>query len=205
MNARNNSDKLSDIAYPNFNAIHNVEDITGSGTITEPVSLQEAKDYIRLESFQEDDDSPADQFDFDDDLIESLVTEGRIWCEKYSGVHLVPKTLRVDFTCGAGMMQFPGPVTSTISSQAITDKNGIAATGTIFWIGTLFPKLETTFTDRMQITYNAGYGTDCPEWAKNAIKAYVAWAYENRGDEAVGEPERSAAICRPHRRVKAWA
>ena len=76
MNARNNSDKLSDIAYPNFNAIHNVEDITGSGTIAEPVSLQEAKDYIRLESFQEDDDSPADQFDFDDDLITSLITDG---------------------------------------------------------------------------------------------------------------------------------
>lgn len=288
MNARNNSDKICDVAYPNYNAIHNVEDISGSGTITEPVSLQEAKDYLRMEGFADDgsaivpedpvnltllaagdtvtsalligksilnltrsglgytqvssspgsleftfDDTtgeivfgvaagvgnepvvvlPGDQgvssgnvFTFDDDLITSLITEGRIWCEKYTGVHLVEKTLRVDFTCGNGMLQFPGPVTSTIGSQTITDKNGVVYTGQVFWIGTLFPKLETTFADRMHITYAAGYGSDCPEWAINAIKAYVADHYEYRGDDAPpAANERAAQKCRPHRRVNVWA
>lgn len=206
MNARNNSDKLCVSDGPTFNAIHNVEDITGSGTITEPVTLQQVKDYIRLDGFQPDDDSPADLFNFDDDLLNSLITEGRMWCEKFTGIHLVPKTLRVDFTNGDGYLQFPGPVSGSIASSTITDKNGIAQTGTIFWVGTIFPKLETTFSDRMQITYDAGYGTDCPEWAKNAIMAYVADHSEYRGDDKPEAPnERAAQKCMPHRRVIVWA
>lgn len=200
MNARNNSDKLCDVAFPNYNAIHNVEDITGSGTITEPVTLQQVKDYIRVDTFQPDDDSPADLFNFDDNLLNSLITEGRMWCEKFTGVYLASRTIMVDFTNGLGMLNFPGPVTGLIGS--ITDKNGVVETGQVFWIGSIFPKLETAFSDRMQVSYEAGYGTDCPEWAKNAIMAYCADHYEFRGDDKPDAPnERAAQKCRPYRRV----
>jgi hypothetical protein len=204
-NNRTNEDKLQPCDV-NFNAIHNVEDISGSGTITEPVTLQQAKDYLRLEGYQPDDDSPADEFDFDDGLITSLIVEGRRWCEEYTGIHLVPKTLRVDFTNGAGLLQFPGPVTTAVASIVIADKNSITQTGQVFWIGQLFPKLETSFCDRMQVEYEAGYGSDVPDWAKNAIKAYVADHYEYRGDDAPPAANvRAAQKCRPYRKIKSWA
>lgn len=201
-NYRTNEDKLCNSDYANYNAIHNVEDITGSGFATEPVSLQELKDYLRLSGFSFDDDSPADEFDFDDDLITSMGVEARMWCEKFTGIHLVPKTLRVTFTNGAGNLRFPGPVTSDITTAVITNRDGAIQSGTVYWVGTLFPMLETQFSYRTSVDYEAGYGTDCPDWAKNAIKAYVAWAFENRGDVDAGSPVRAAAICRPYRKVK---
>lgn len=204
--ARNNSDKLCQPCGSGFNAIHNIEDITGSGTITEPVTLQQAKDYLRLEGFQPDDDSPADEFDFDDALVTSEIIAARLWVEKYTGVHIVPKTLQVTLTNGVGMMAIPGPVTGTITWK---DKDGGSIPAARL-IGSLFPKIESETCERQVLEYEAGYGTDCPDWAKNAIKAYVAWAYENRGDatpnrftEFTSEsPDKAAAFCRPYRRVK---
>lgn len=196
MNARNNSDKLQPCAGVNYNTIHNVEDITGSGSVSEPVSLQQAKDYLRLDGFQPNDDSPADLFDFDDALITSLIIEARKWCEQFTGVHFVPKTLQVTLTNGVGMMRIPGPVTGTITWK---DQDGNSITAARL-IGSLFPKIESETCDRQVLEYSAGYGTDCPDWAKNAIKAYVAWAFEHRGDEDLkGSPERAAAILRPYR------
>lgn len=281
VNNRTNEDRLQPTQI-NYNQIHNVEDISGSGGITEPVTLQEMKDYLRLEGFADDgsgitpeapieltlleaattvtsalligksilsltrsgttmyeadsfvvlnflfDDatgiitfenagnvggepigilygeagtSSGNVFGFDDAIIESQTTEARMWVEKFTGVHVVPKSLEVTLTCGAGYMRIPGPVTGTIS---IVDKNGLTITGTEF-IGTLFPKIVTTFSDRMVMTYTAGYGTDCPEWVKGAIKAYVADHYEFRGDDKPEAPnERAAMICRPHRRLTLW-
>lgn len=196
MNARNNSDKLQP-CNSTFNAIHNVEDITGSGTITEPVSLQQLKDYLRLNGFQPDDDSPADQFDFDDALITSMGIEARKWCEQFTGVHLVTKTLQVTLTNGVGLMRIPGPVTGTILWKD-QDGNSIAAARLI---GAIFPKIESETCERQVLEYEAGYGSDCPDWAKNAIKAYVAFSFEHRGDESdiKGSPERAAAILRPYK------
>lgn len=210
MNARNNSDKLCN-SEATYNAIHSVEDITGSGTITEPVSLQEAKDYLRLETFTFDDDSPADEFDFDDALVSSMITEARMWCEQYLGgeflmVGLIPRTIEVWLTNGAGPIRIPGPVTSALSDITFADKNGNAVTSEVFWMGATFPKLDGGFSDRVKLVYDAGYDVP-PEWVKNAILAYVVWAYEHRGDEdqVKGSPERAAAICRPYRRIKLFA
>lgn len=197
MNYRTNEDKLCNNGNGSFafNAIHNVEDVSGSGGVTEPVTLQEAKDYLRLSGFQPDDDSPADNFDFDDDLITSMIVEARKWSEQYTGVHLVPKTLQVTLTNGVGMMRIPGPVSGTITWN---DQDGGSITAARM-IGAIFPKIESNSTARQVLQYDAGYGTDCPDWAKNAIKAYVAWAFENRGDVDAGSPERAAAILRPYR------
>jgi len=59
----------------------NVVDITdSSGAITEPVTLQEAKDYMRLTGFVDVGESPTtdlSDFSFDNDLIEDLITAAR--------------------------------------------------------------------------------------------------------------------------------
>lgn len=185
----------------NYNAYHSIEDISEeSPPVTEPVALQDMKNYLRLEDFDETSPNPIEEFDFDDDLISSLITEARMWVEKFTWLHLIPKTLQVIVTCGEGMMSIPGPVTGDITT---VDKNGNTVSG-IEFLGSQFKKITTCHDYRLMLTYPAGY-SQAPEWAINAIKAYVAWAYENRGDEdKKGSPDRAAAICRPHRRVPLW-
>lgn len=207
MNARNNSDRLCQPSTVNYNEIVNVEDVSGSGTITEPVTLQDVKDYLRLDTFQPNDDSPADLFHFDDSLITLMIIEGRKYCEQFTGMHFIPKTLEITLINGSGFMRIPGPITGSIT---IVDENGISVSG-MEKIGTLFPKINTNVDSRCVLTYAAGYGSDCPEWAQNAIKAYVAWAYEHRGDESElikgsnsASPDRAAAILRPYKISKSF-
>lgn len=200
MDYRRNEDKWCDQGGCNYNHIWLVEDISEeSGSAGEPVTLQEVKDYIRAEGFQADDDSPADEFTFDDDLLDAMIIEARMWVEKQTGVHLVNKHLQVVLSNGDGMSELPGPVTGAIT---VMDSEGAVLTD-VAYFGTLFPKLRRPNLDKMILTYWAGYNGDAPKWARNSIKAYVAWAYEHRGDEtdAKGTPDRAAQICRPHNRL----
>lgn len=182
------------------NLIHTIENTSEESGSTEPVTLQEVKDYLRLEGY---DESPAGEFDFDDDLIESLITEARVWVEKYTGQSLIPKTLQVVLLNQAGYIELPGPVTGAI---VITDKDGNTIDSSTYnLIGSQFPKLVTTFSNDITLTYNAGYA-QCPDGLKNAIKAYIAENYEHRGDEQPDKAltERAARKARPYRRVVVW-
>lgn len=196
------------------NQIINVDDDFESGIITEPVTVQQAKDYIRLGGFE--DESGEQEFDFDDTKIESMITEGREWVEKYTGQYLVPRQLTVVLLNQAGGLRLPGPV---IGSVVYTNPDAEVITDSLTVVGTKYPKItsgwysfgENAITnnynplaDQITAVYEVGY-TTFPKWVENAILAYVAWAYENRGDEQTGSPERAAAIARPHRRVTAWA
>jgi hypothetical protein len=198
-NYRTNEDKLCATEFNNYNLLINVEDLSeDSGPVLEPATLQEVKDYMRLEGFNAD-DSPGTDMDFDDLLIEDMIVEARMWIEKFTGLHLVPKRLQVTFCNGSGNFELPGPV-----QGAITITGDIT---TAEYIGTQFPKVRTQGNE-IVATYAAGYnyGT-APAWVKNAIKAYCVWAYERRGDETnlKGTPERAGAICRIHRRLSVWA
>ncbi len=200
MDYRRNEDK---IVYPdcNYNCVHLVEDTSEGSPADAVVTLQEVKDYLRLEGWQSDDDSPGDDFDFDDVLLDAMIEEGTQWVEKMSGVHLRPKTLHVVLSNGAGLINIPGPVTGAIT---VTDRYDVAITG-METIGDKFKKVVYPRLPLMQLTYPAGYVT-CPEWAKNAVKAYIADHYEYRGDDAPpAANKRAMQILRPHRRIVAWA
>jgi uncharacterized phiE125 gp8 family phage protein len=160
-----------------------------SGSFTEPVTLQQVKDFALRQT-----DS------YDDDYITALISEARSWIEKYTGLYIIPRSIEVVLLNQAGSIELPGPVTSDIT---LMDKDGEDIDADDYDIigGSI---IETTFCDRITASYEAGY-TTVPEWVKNAIYAYIAHSYENKGDEGGGSPERCAAICRPYRRVKAWA
>lgn len=187
-----------------INQIINVEIISGdSPPVTEPVGLAEMKDYLRLQGFVSNEDSPADEFDFDDDLIEDMITEARIWAEQFIGgdnrMHMImPRDIEVVAQNEAGGIKIPGPVRGAIVS---VDDNDTTIDPVI--VGTVFPKVDTAYCNPITLSYSAGY-TTFPAWVKNAIKAYVAFAYENRGDEQVKSPERAAAILRPYRKINAF-
>lgn len=279
MNYRTNEDKLCDNSYNNWNAIINVEDLSeDSGPVLEPATLQEVKDYLRLEGYDQPSTgisvqepitldllagqttvtSPSlvnaviiqltregttytqalatgnlkfthdpetgtlafnnagningeeigvsygyangggssEYFDFDDQLISDMIIEARMWVEKFTGIHCVPKRLQVVYCNGNGYLELPGPVTGTIDSIE-----------TLTLLGANFPKIKSPLTNEATITYPAGYDSGtAPAWVKNAIKAYVADHYEYRGDDAPpAANQRAAGICRPYRRVSVWA
>jgi hypothetical protein len=184
-----------------INQIINVEITSGeSPPVSEPVGLQEMKDYLRLEGYVTNEDSPSDDFTFDDDLIEAMISEARQWVEAKTWVHVIPKTIEVSARCEAGYLEFPGPVTSDIS---LSDLDGNAITDAR-WLGTRFPKLISTHCAPLTATYNVGYSGNSPKWVTDAIKAYVAWAYENRGDEEAGKPDKAYQVIREHIKRPSW-
>lgn len=204
MNYRRNEDKLvsdSPIGAA-YNHIYSVDDISiESGEPTEPVTLQEMKDYLRIDGSQ--DDSPGDEFDFDDELIEDLIAEGRIWVENFTGLHLIQKSLKVVLLNQAGMIELPGPVTSTV---VIKNMDGeVTDADTYVFIGSSFLKLVTPFCDKIILEYEAGYTrTTTPRGLKGAIKSYVADHFEYRGDDDKTANERAARKARPYRRLSTF-
>ena len=173
------------------NQIINVDEDFESGDITEPVTLTQAKNYLRLEGFTSD-DSGEQEFDFDDTLIESMITEARMWVEKYTGLYLVPRTLTVVLLNQAGYIELPGPVVGTITWADDAEPEMVGS------------KIKTKYGCELTATYDVGY-TEFPKWVENSILAYVADHYEWRGDDKAPAPnERAAQIARPHRRVRSW-
>jgi uncharacterized phiE125 gp8 family phage protein len=193
----------------NYNLVHSIEDISsGSGEIVEPVTLEEMKAYLRLEGWDS-----SGEFDFDDALILSMITDARIFCEKKTGCSLIPKTIAAYITNGLGMLSLPaGPVTGTVSIVNEADITIDPATIKLF--GTKFPQLKLPIGKLMVATYEAGYsGIDesgganpIPEGLRNAIKAHVAENYEHRGDEQDTIPafKMAATLCKPYIKYATW-
>lgn len=175
----------------NYNLVHTVKDITdSSGDPTEPVSLAEVKSYMRLEGFQDVDESDSTEFDDDDDLIETLIVTARKKLEKLYGISLVTKTLRAVITNLAGDIEIPqGPV---ISITSLKDKSGTAIADYTITGYTEDERDENQFNDfltleypsceKMVMVYEAGY-TDVPEALKIEILRYVTWLFTYRGDK----------------------
>jgi hypothetical protein len=141
----------------NYNAVISASFEYGE-TVAEPVTLQEAKDWCRI-------DVPDD-----DALITSLITGARIICENYSGLSFVTKTVTAVLVNGLGNIDLPyGPVAGAVT---YTEIDGTAITGYDISDGRL---------DRFKASYTAGYGT-LPQNLKTALLNQIAWMNQNRGD-----------------------
>lgn len=193
----------------NYNLVHSIEDISsGSGEIVEPVTLEEMKNYLRLEGWDN-----SGEFDFDDALILSMITDARIFCEKKTGCSLIPKTIAAYITNGLGMLSLPaGPVTGTVS--IVNEAEVAIEADKIKLFGTKFPQLRLPIGHLLTATYTAGYNAidesggsnPIPEGLRNAIKAHVAENYEHRGDEQDTAPvfKMAAMLCKPYVKYSAW-
>lgn len=125
----------------------------------EPVTLEEAKVYLRVD------------FDDDDAVIARMIKSSVQRLQKYSG--------RV-FTrsqCHAVYAQEPGGDRILL---AYNDNITITGDYADCMIGTTV--IKTTDTE-VEIDYEAGY-TVIPDWITTAVLQDVAWMYENRGDMA---------------------
>lgn len=131
---------------------------------TEPLTLQEAKDWCKIEQ------------DTDDVIITALITAARRMCETYSCIGFINREVTAVVSNFNGGFWLPyGPVTGD-PTAVNTDESDLDIT---YELG------QVTTTGQMQVTYQAGYVT-LPEDLKTALKCQVLFLYENRGESTAG-------------------
>lgn len=134
----------------------------------EPVTLQEAKDYMRISSESEN------------DLIEELITSARERIEKYTGLSLGLKTLKAYWFYFHVPAEIPyGPVTAI---NSVVDDNDVELEYTAR--GLQYKTLEAYSTQGLAIEYEAGF-TIVPKGLKLAILKQVSTDYENRENYSI--------------------
>ncbi len=142
----------------------------GEADITEPISLQAAKDWLKVEG------------DDDDALIEDLIPAARLMCEQYCNKSLVVRTITAVIRNELGEQRLPyGPHGEIVSA---VDGDGNAVTLTTR--GDQFLTVKDPCYDYLKIVYTAGYSI-CPPLFKKAILRQVAFLYQNRGNEQSSE------------------
>lgn len=157
VNVRTNSVTFVGAGGVSYNAV--IDTSFSAESPTEPVTLQEAKDWCRIDV--------AD----DDTLIEMLIKGARAICEHAGNLSLITRTVSAKIHNGLGNFVLPyGPVVGDITS--FTDVNGEVFTDYV---------LSDSYGQDMTVVYNAGYAT-LPENLKTALLCQIAWMYNNRGD-----------------------
>lgn len=131
----------------------------------EPVTLQEAKDWCRIDVTD------------DDALITRLIKAARRVCENYVNLSFITRTVTAVIHNGLGNFTLPyGPVVGNITSFADAEANVMTDYN-----------LRTPYGSDIVVTYNAGYSPgSLREDLRNALLCQIAWMYENRGDAKLG-------------------
>lgn len=169
---------------------------TIAGPAEEPVSLERAKNHLRVDHGAED------------DLISALLAAAREMSESHAGRRWITQQMRLtlaDWPCdriGGVYGAIPIPVAPVASVQSVKH---YATTGTLttlvadtdyqVWLDHSPPLIApaptktwpTVQPDRLaavQVAFTAGYGeaVAVPEQAKQAMLMCLAYWYENRGD-----------------------
>lgn len=164
----------------------------------EPVSLDAAKEFLRLGT------------DAEDGLVARLIASARAQIEAASGLALVSRTLRRTWTrwplaiVAAGVRLRPGPAVALVSvervdatgeSEIFTSRFEISAGKLRLKAGQALPGIAAG--GRVEVTFQAGFGTpaDVPEDLQHAVKLYVQAAYLRGSERPLsGLPEDVQAI-----------
>lgn len=158
----------------------------------EPVSLAEAKEFLRLDH------------DLDDNLITGLIASARVWAEEYTRRAIVQQTIRAVWEGElASPLPIPRPpfvsaveaayrVDAGATEQTFTPEIMTQTEPASLWVDSL-PALGAT--GYIRLDYKAGY-SDPPGPLKTAIKLAVQAAY----DQGLYElPANARALLSPYR------
>lgn len=136
----------------------------------EPVTLEEAKAYIKVDYTEED------------AFINSLIRAARKVLEEKYDIGIVEKTLKVIINNSCGGRDLPGSPVGEIVSVAT--KGGPITDYDIS--GDFHRYVEWPVCDYVTVTYKSGYPLDqVPAEYKTAIMAQVLWMFERRGDQDI--------------------
>ncbi len=173
----------------------------------EPVTLAEAKAYLRVD------------LDDEDALISRCIVAAREAAERYTGRAFVTQDLclRRDAWPGGGTraLALPRPPLIEIATVTVFDLSGTATVLSsdayivdsaavpgriVLRAGTLVPSVPRE-TNMVEIAYRAGYGdtaADVPASIRSAILHWVGHLFEHRGDSS-GLPSDAHALLAPYR------
>lgn len=159
---------------------------TGDVVITEPVLLNEAKNWLKVE------------VDDDDALIEALITAARQCCEGYTNLSFVEREVTAILKNDLGGIRFPyGPVGNIVSMH---DSEGTEITDYDVQ-GVANKRLITPDYCYVKAVYTAGY-LSLPRQLKTGLLMQLAWMYQRRGDvEATEVSPEARLILYPYRSV----
>ena len=184
-----------------YNLLIDWEDQTNESGLTEPVTVEEVKNYLRLEGFIDSSESISSEFNDDDVLIANLITSARERLEEFTGLSFIPKTWQIEFTNLAGNFEIPfGPV-NTINT--VLDDEGDSISTDDFTTSLNKRVFKTPTYENMVMTYEAGY-TTLPKGLKDAMLKEVAYRYINRGDENVDGMSREAMVLASKYKTDNW-
>jgi uncharacterized phiE125 gp8 family phage protein len=154
------------------------------GTVIEPVTLAEAKNYCRVST------------DADNDLITDLITQARQAIEKATGLCIIKKIVQVWFDNPAGNISLPwGPMDPTTFVLYNQDNTEIVAANYRL-LGGQYPSLYQPTYTMMYALYSSGFDS-VPKDLKVAILDQIDFDYENRGADV--ERYDQTGVCQ-----KAW-
>ena len=177
MDYTKNIDKYIEPATDLYNGVLS---LTFSSEGSEPVTLQEAKDWGKIDQ------------DTDDAIIYALITASRRICEKFSGIGFIERDIVAGINNSNGGFALPyGPITSGPTAVDV-DGNALSL---VYNLG----QIESP-TGRMVVTYSAGYSL-LPEDLKTALKCQFLYLYQNRGEGTEGISPVAKMILEPQRVV----
>jgi uncharacterized phiE125 gp8 family phage protein len=172
--------------------------VLASGPVEEPVSVEEAKSWCRIDHGHED------------DLLAHLVRAAREYAENFTGRALATQTweLWLDAfpSCDGGGLVLPRPPLQSVASVVYADAEGVSQTlATDLYSydakrepGWLVPAYGEDWPDTndqmnaVKVTFVAGYGraAQVPALAKLALRLLVCHWYVHR--DATGQPLEAA-------------
>jgi len=173
----------------------------------EPLSLAEAKTFLRIET--------AD----DDPLIAALIAAGRIHVEKQTGLALVTQVWRLVLDCwpeNGRIVGRPAPMKALIAARVFDFDGEARAVDQRFFVldpskSTLSFRpwtlpMPTRIAAGIELDITAGFGdtaANVPEPLRQAVRLFVAHWYENRGVvggmQGAPLPANAAALVAPYR------
>ena len=173
---------------------------------SEPVSLSEAKLWLKVD------------FSADDDLITALIQAAREMVENYTNRKLMPQTVTERFNSfpSENIVLSAAPLAS-VTSINYTDEDGapqvLNSSKYIVQDYALPAQISVAYSETwpttrdeanaVNVVYVVGYADadSVPQALKNAIKMTLAYMYENRTDKVKKLPTQVEYICWPYRIV----
>lgn len=166
-----------------YNAVLEVKQVESS--VTEPVTVQEAKDWMKVDLTD------------DDTLITELITVARKQVEGYLCISLVPKNITAILNNSQGGIELPyGPVASITS---VKDEDDVTLTETDDYVlqGEDYKTIKTPY-DYLKVVYVTAANIE----HKTGVLQQILYLYENRGDVNAGQLSPMVKMTlKPYRRV----
>jgi uncharacterized phiE125 gp8 family phage protein len=164
-----------------------------NGPAIEPVALADAKQWLKLETSD------------DDDVVGALITAARLMIEAQIRRMLITQTWRLIYDCwpNGRLIKIPLAPFQSLAGMRVFDSNGAAQTvsASFYYVDAapdaariIFgapPPMPARAAAGIEIDVVVGYGASTasvPEPLRQAIRTLVTNWYENRGDAGTDDP-----------------